>query len=113
MPSTRAWCERSSPRSCSTRSGAPSPVGATMASDDLAFATIAETAARYRSRALSPVEVTRALLDRIERLDPTLHPLVTVTAQRALADARAAEAPPARAEAARPPPRPPLASHDH
>ena len=73
-----------------------------MASDDLAFATIAETAARYRSRALSPVEVTRALLDRIERLDPTLHAFVTVTAKRALAEARAAEAALARGEAASP-----------
>ena len=73
-----------------------------MASDDLAFATIAETAARYRSRALSPVEVTRALLDRIERLDPTLHAFVTVTAERALAEARAAEAALARGEAASP-----------
>ena len=63
-----------------------------MTSDDLAFATIAEIAARYRRRALSPVELTRALLGRIERLDPTLHAFVTVTAEGALADARHAEA---------------------
>src|SRR3989454_718715 len=63
-----------------------------MASDDLAFATIAEIAARYRRGALSPVELTRALLGRIERFDPTLHAFVTVTAERALADARRAEA---------------------
>src|SRR2546430_17603418 len=63
-----------------------------MTSDDLAFATIAEIAARYRRRALSPVELTRALLGRIERLDPTLHAFVTVTTEGALADARAAEA---------------------
>src|SRR5207253_15051 len=41
---------------------------------------------------LSPVELTRALLGRIERLDPTLHAFVTVTAEGALADARHAEA---------------------
>jgi aspartyl-tRNA(Asn)/glutamyl-tRNA(Gln) amidotransferase subunit A len=73
-----------------------------MASDDLAFGTIAEIAAQYRSRALSPVELTRALLGRIERLDPTLHAFVTVTAERALAEARAAEAALARGEAASP-----------
>src|SRR2546430_15192866 len=62
-----------------------------MTSDALAFATIAEIAARSRRRALSPVELTRALLGRIERLDPTLHAFVTVTAGGALADARHAE----------------------
>src|SRR5256886_17232040 len=63
-----------------------------MTSDDVASATIAKIAARYRRRALSPVELTRALLGRIERLDPTLHAFVTVTADGALADARYAEA---------------------
>ena len=60
-------------------------------SDEIAYATIAELAARYRKRDLSPVEVTRALLARIEKLDPILHAFVTLTADRALADARAAE----------------------
>src|SRR5437762_11271458 len=73
-----------------------------MTSDDLAYATIADITNHYRRRALSPVEVTRALLDRIERLDPTLHAFVTVTAERALAEARAAEARLARGEAASP-----------
>jgi aspartyl-tRNA(Asn)/glutamyl-tRNA(Gln) amidotransferase subunit A len=73
-----------------------------MASDDLAFTTIAEIAARYRRRVLSPVEVTRMLLARIERLDPTLHAFVTVTAERALADAKRAEAVLRRAEAGNP-----------
>jgi aspartyl-tRNA(Asn)/glutamyl-tRNA(Gln) amidotransferase subunit A len=60
-------------------------------SDEIAYATIAELGARYRKRDLSPVEVTRALLARIEKLDPILHAFVTLTADRALADARAAE----------------------
>src|SRR5260370_21324188 len=59
--------------------------------DEIAYATIAELGARYRKRDLSPVEVTQALLARIERLDPILHAFVTLTADRALADARAAE----------------------
>src|SRR2546427_3546344 len=60
-------------------------------SDAIAYATIRELGARYRRRELSPVEVTQALLGRIERLDPVLHAFVTLTADRALADARAAE----------------------
>jgi aspartyl-tRNA(Asn)/glutamyl-tRNA(Gln) amidotransferase subunit A len=60
-------------------------------SDDIAYATIRTLSMRYRQRELSPVEVTRTLLRRIERLDPTLHAFVTLTADRALADARAAE----------------------
>jgi aspartyl-tRNA(Asn)/glutamyl-tRNA(Gln) amidotransferase subunit A len=60
-------------------------------SDEIGYATIAELGARYRKRDLSPVEVTQALLARIDKLDPILHAFVTLTAERALADARAAE----------------------
>ena len=60
-------------------------------SDAIAYATIRELGTRYRKRELSPVEVTRALLARIEKLDPVLHAFVTLTPDRALADARAAE----------------------
>ena len=59
--------------------------------DEIFYATIRELGTRYRKRDLSPVEVTHALLARIERLDPVLHAFVTLTADRALADARAAE----------------------
>ena len=60
-------------------------------SDEIAYATIRELGTRYRSRQLSPVEVTQALLARIEKLDPVLSAFVTLTADRARADARAAE----------------------
>jgi aspartyl-tRNA(Asn)/glutamyl-tRNA(Gln) amidotransferase subunit A len=63
-----------------------------MAADELSYATIRDVGARLRRRALSPVELTRALLERIEQLEPRLHAFVTVTADRALADAKAAEA---------------------
>jgi len=62
-----------------------------MASEELFYATIRDIGARFRRRALSPVELTRAHLERIEQLDPKLHAFVTVTADRALADAKAAE----------------------
>ncbi len=46
----------------------------------------------YRSRALSPVEATRAVLARIDRLNPVVNAFVVVDAEAALADARASEA---------------------
>lgn len=54
--------------------------------------TLAEAAAALAAKTLSPVELTQSLLDRIDRLNPILHAYVEVTAERALADARAAEA---------------------
>jgi aspartyl-tRNA(Asn)/glutamyl-tRNA(Gln) amidotransferase subunit A len=59
---------------------------------DLCALGIAELARRYRAGEVSPVEVAQAHLERIERLDGTLHAYVTVTPDRALADARGAEA---------------------
>ncbi len=60
-------------------------------SAEIAYTTIRELSAGYRARKLSPVEVTRALLARVEKLDGALHAFVTLTPERALADARAAE----------------------
>jgi len=48
-------------------------------------------AEKIRTKAVSPVEVTQALLDRIARLDPILHTYVTVTAEAAMTAARTAE----------------------
>ncbi len=56
-----------------------------------AFATIAEWAALLARKKVSPVELLRLYLARIERLDPRLNSFRTVTAERALADARRAE----------------------
>jgi len=53
--------------------------------------TIVELALRLRRKEVSPVEVTRACLDRIEKLNPALNAFITVTADSALAEARAAE----------------------
>lgn len=59
--------------------------------DDILLASLGDVAERIRRRALSPVELTEAVLARIERLDPTLHAFVTVTPERARAAAREAE----------------------
>lgn len=53
--------------------------------------TIAEAARGFAARRLSPVELTRACLDRIERLEPTLHAFVALDPEGALAAARASE----------------------
>jgi aspartyl-tRNA(Asn)/glutamyl-tRNA(Gln) amidotransferase subunit A len=54
--------------------------------------TIAGVAAAIRARQVSPVEVTRACLERIERFDGRLRSFITVDAERALATARTREA---------------------
>jgi aspartyl-tRNA(Asn)/glutamyl-tRNA(Gln) amidotransferase subunit A len=53
--------------------------------------TIAKLAPKIKSRAISPVELTRFFLERIERINPTLNAYVTVTADDALAVAMRAE----------------------
>jgi aspartyl-tRNA(Asn)/glutamyl-tRNA(Gln) amidotransferase subunit A len=60
--------------------------------------TIVDLAPRVRRKEISPVELTRACLDRIEKLNPTLNAFITVTAESALAEARAAEDEIARGE---------------
>jgi aspartyl-tRNA(Asn)/glutamyl-tRNA(Gln) amidotransferase subunit A len=58
---------------------------------ELAFLTIADASRLIAKRELSPVELTEACLRRIETLDNQLDSFVTVTADRARAEAKAAE----------------------
>ena len=62
-----------------------------MAFDDLHYLEITELARLLASRKLSPVELTEAMLRRIERVDPGLKSYALVTPELALAQARAAE----------------------
>jgi amidase len=55
------------------------------------YATLVETADAIRSRKISPVELTEAMLNRIAQLDPSLHSYATVTPELAFAQARRAE----------------------
>ena len=57
----------------------------------LHYQTIVEVGTRLRSRELSPVELTTAILERIEALDGGLKSYATVMADSALASARAAD----------------------
>lgn len=63
-----------------------------MTDDGLAYKTIAELGRNYRSGKLTPIEVTQHFLSRIEKLDAKLHAFIHVTRERALVEARAAEA---------------------
>jgi aspartyl-tRNA(Asn)/glutamyl-tRNA(Gln) amidotransferase subunit A len=62
-----------------------------MNAQDLERFTIATLAREIESRKISPVEVTRLFLERIERVNPTLNAYLTVTADQALADAQKAD----------------------
>jgi aspartyl-tRNA(Asn)/glutamyl-tRNA(Gln) amidotransferase subunit A len=57
---------------------------------DLAFLTVAEGARRIAAGALSPVDWTEALLERIDRIDPQVNAYITVAADAARAAAREA-----------------------
>ena len=59
---------------------------------DPAFLTIAEASKLIAARKLSPVELTEACLARISKFDHLLDSFVTLTAERARVEAKAAEA---------------------
>src|SRR6184192_3800941 len=63
-----------------------------MTDSDLAFASIEQIGRLFRKRKLSPVELTRFMLARIEQLNAKLNAYLTVTAELALAQAKKAEA---------------------
>jgi aspartyl-tRNA(Asn)/glutamyl-tRNA(Gln) amidotransferase subunit A len=58
---------------------------------ELCYLSIAEAGALLKSNRLSPVELTKAFLGRIERIDSRIHSFVLVTPEEALRQAKAAE----------------------
>lgn len=58
---------------------------------ELCTLPLAEAASLLRERALSPVELTEACLERIERLDSALNAFITVCRDQAMEQARVAE----------------------
>ena len=54
--------------------------------------SLADLAELLRTRAVSPVELTQAYLDRIEQLNPQLDAFITKTSERAIEQAKAMEA---------------------
>ncbi len=67
------------------------PDDAAVSSTDLHYLSIAEAAGLIEQRKLSPVDLTRAFLDRIETFDPQLNAYLLVTADKAMEQARRAE----------------------
>jgi aspartyl-tRNA(Asn)/glutamyl-tRNA(Gln) amidotransferase subunit A len=62
-----------------------------MTDDDIGFTAAAELSAAYRAKRLSPVEATRAILARIDALDPVLNCFCYRDDEAALRSARASE----------------------
>ena len=62
-----------------------------MAKNDICWLSATELTQAIRRKQLSPVEVTRAILDRIDQLNPQFNAFVTLTDKAALRDARKAE----------------------
>ena len=60
--------------------------------DDLCYVSATEARRLYRSRKLSPVEVMRALIDRAEKVEPSINAFAETHFEAALEQARAAEA---------------------
>ena len=59
--------------------------------DDVCRMEAFELAGRVRAKELSPVEVVDAILDRMEKLEPTLHAFCTPTTEMARDAARRQE----------------------
>lgn len=62
-----------------------------MIGEDVLYLPVVELAARIKSHALSPVELTEGYLARSEKLGPRLNAYVTILRERALREAREAE----------------------
>lgn len=60
--------------------------------EDLAFATVSEQASLLRARKITSLALTQMYLDRLKRYDAKLHFVITLTEERALAAAKAADA---------------------
>ncbi len=60
--------------------------------EDLAFATVREQAELLRTKKITSLALTQMYLARLKRYDPKLHFVITLTEERALAQAKAADA---------------------
>jgi aspartyl-tRNA(Asn)/glutamyl-tRNA(Gln) amidotransferase subunit A len=63
-----------------------------LTNSQLAFASIEQIAALFRKRKLSPVELTRLMLEQIEQRNPKLNAYITVCAEESLVQAKQADA---------------------
>ena len=83
---------RTAPRKTdAVRLSATGPVRAPGDIEELAFAPITHLARLLRSRKISSTALTEMYLARLTRFDPVLHAVITLTRDRALAQAREAD----------------------
>lgn len=62
-----------------------------MVGEEICWMSARDLMDAYRKKELSPVEATRAVLDRIEQVNPGVNAIVTLTAELAVAQARESE----------------------
>ena len=79
-------------REAARYSKAPATAAAPANLEDLAFLSVMELGALVRSKRISSVALTGMYLARLKRYDPLLHFVVTLTEERAMAQAREADA---------------------
>src|SRR5262245_22352871 len=72
-------------------SGSQRVLGSCSVNDDAVFQSATRQAELVRTKQASPIELLRAYLDRIDRLDGRLRAFITVTRDAAFAGARRAE----------------------
>ncbi len=70
----------------------PTPVAVPSNLEDLAFATVRDLAELIRTRKVTSLALTQMYLTRLKRYDPKLHFVISLTEDRALAQAKAADA---------------------
>jgi Asp-tRNA(Asn)/Glu-tRNA(Gln) amidotransferase A subunit family amidase len=73
------------------RPSRPSPVPVPDDLEELAFLPVTQLAQLVRTRKVSSVALTGMYIERLKRFDPQLHCVITVTEERALAQARRAD----------------------
>ena len=89
-------------------SKAPATLTAPSNLEDLAFSSAMDLADLLHRRKISSLALTEMYLARLKRYDPMLHFVITLTEERALAQAREADAEIAARQLPRPAPRHPL-----
>src|SRR5450830_341675 len=70
----------------------PTPEAPSSVAEATFFLSVAELSKKLKAKQISPVALAEGYLERLERIGPTLGAVVTVTRERALQEAKAAEA---------------------
>ena len=85
-------CDAETPKSSSEMQKPIVEVTVPSRVDDLAYASVAEIASLLRGRKITSLALTQMYLARLKRYDPKLHFVITLTEDRALSQAKAADA---------------------